>query len=332
MEKSKFAIGNLLVLAICAMIPLSAGSAGKAGDSRSTVTLSSDNVIVLNSEVNGESVAKVVEEARKLDSILSLKDRIAGTKKPIYLFLNTPGGSIQSGLELIEQLQALKRPVHTVTLFAASMGFQIAQNLGERYILKNGVLMSHRAYGGFEGSFGGQTPSPIDGIYGLWTSRINEMDNQTVLRTGGKQTLESYQKQYAPDMWRTGTQSVDEGYADKVAKVVCDESIKGVTSHTFMYMGIIPIYYDLSKCPMNTTPMNIRVSIRTNKGPVSLKDFQAKSGGFGFACLQAAAKDENVLCATDLQLTLERVYMVEQEFKASYEAKSKQVIRMKIGY
>lgn len=332
MGKSKFAIGSLLVLAICALIPLSAGSAGQAKDSRSTVVLSSDNVVVLNEEVSGESVAKVVEAARKLDDQLSIKDRLTGTKKPIYLFLNTPGGSIQAGLELIEQLQSLKRPVHTITLFAASMGFQIAQNLGERYILKNGVLMSHRAYGGFEGAFGGQTPSPIDGIYGLWTSRINEMDNQTVLRTNGKQTLESYQKQYAPDMWRTGTESVNEGYADKIAKVSCDDSIKGVTTRTVMLMGIIPVSYDLSNCPMNTSPMNVRVAIRTNKGVLSTKEFQSKSGGFGFACLQAAAKDEKVVCATDLQLTLERVYMAEQEFKANYEAKSKQVIRMKIGY
>lgn len=334
MKASKVVVG-LLILAISALIPIGSASSASAPskDSRSTVTLAADNVVVLNDEVNGESVAKVVEAARKLDDKLSLKDRLTGgNKKPIYLFLNTPGGSIQDGLLLIEQLQSLKRPVHTVTLFAASMGFQIAQNLGERYIIKNGVLMSHRAYGGFEGSFGGQSPSPIEGIYGLWMSRLNEMDQQTVDRTKGKQTLESYQKQYAPDMWRTGSEAVKEGYADKVVKVSCDDSLKGVTTHSFMFMGLIPISYDLSNCPMNTTPMNIRVGIRTNKGVVSAKDFTSKAGGFGYACLEAAAKNPEQLCATDLQLTLERVYQAESEFKAQYTLKAKTVIRMKIGY
>lgn len=259
-------------------------------------------------------------------------DRATGQKKPIYLFLSTPGGSIQAGLLLIEQLQSLKRPVHTVTLFAASMGFQIAQNLGDRLILKNGVLMSHRAYGGFEGSFGGQTPSPIDGIYGLWISRITEMDQKTVERTNGKQTLESYQKQYAPDMWRTGSQAVAEGYADKVVRVSCDDSLEGTTSHEALVMGIIPVSYELSKCPMDTTPKNVKVNIPTNKGVMSLKAFNEAQGGFGFACLQIAARNPKTVCASDLQLTLERIISVERTFKQDYEEKQKQVIRMRVGY
>lgn len=332
MKTSKFKVGILLAV-LLALMPLSAGSADKKTNSVETVTLSDDNVIVLNDEVNGETIGKVVEAAKKLDAKMGIIDKYSGnSKKPIYLFLNTPGGSIQAGLELIEQLQSLKRPVHTVTSFAASMGFQIAQNLGKRYILKSGVLMSHRAYGGFEGSFGGQTPSPIDGIYGLWLSRLNEMDQQTVDRTAGKQTLESYQKQYAPDMWRTGSQAVSEGYADKVVKVTCDETLSGVDTKTVMFMGLIPISYDLSKCPMNTAPMNIKVGIRTNKGITSVKEFTSKSGGFGYACLADAAKNPNQICATDLNLTLEKVYQAEKEFSTAYELKAKTVIRMKIGY
>lgn len=326
MKLSKKLIG-VVILAVCALIPLSTQSSTKSSDGKEMVVLTSDNVIVLNDEVNGQTVSAVVEAAKKLDAKFSL----LGSKKPIYLFLNTPGGSIQAGLELIEQLQALNRPVHTVTLFAASMGFQIAQNLGERYILKNGVLMSHRAHGGFEGSFGGQSPSPIDGIYGLWLSRLNEMDEMTVSRTGNKQTMESYQKAYAPDMWRTGQQSVTEGYADKVVKVSCDKSLKGTTQHTAMYLGIIPIAYDLSECPMNTTPMNVRVNIRTNKGIKTSEEFSSVSGGFGFACLQAAASNPTQVCSLDSNLTFEKFNTAAQDFQNSFEAKSRQVIRMRVG-
>src|SRR5271165_2786768 len=102
------------------------------GSSEEVVTLSKSNTLVLSDEINGENAAAVIYKAKELNSI-----HFSG-KKPIHLFLNTPGGSIQTGLELIETLHGIGRPVDTITLFSASMGFQIAQNLGERMILKNG--------------------------------------------------------------------------------------------------------------------------------------------------------------------------------------------------
>lgn len=260
MKINKLLIG-FLVLAVTSLFTVSAGSEAKKDD---LVVLSKDNVVVLSSEIRGESVGKVIAQVKALDSqpAGNLKNRfgLGGTKKPIYLFLNTPGGSIQAGLELIEALNGANRPIHTVILFAASMGFQITQNLGERHILKNGVLMSHRASGEFFGNFGGQRPSQLDSRYNLWISRMNELDTQTVKRTNGKQTLESYQKAYADELWMTGTQSVEGGYADNVVTVKCDESLDGVTTNTLSFFGLI-ITYDLDNCPINTSPMNVKVSV-----------------------------------------------------------------------
>jgi ATP-dependent protease ClpP protease subunit len=182
----------------------------------------------------------------------------------LYLFLNTPGGSIQAGLELNEALNGIGRPVDTITLFAASMGFQIAQNLGERLILKNGILMSHRAAGGFEGSFGGQQPSQMDSRYQFWLDRIRELDEQTVKRTNGKQTYASYIKEYANEMWLTGTKAVSEGYADRVVKIKCDSSLSGSTSHNASLMGF-QVLYDLDNCPINTSPLNVRIGNKEGK-------------------------------------------------------------------
>jgi ATP-dependent Clp protease protease subunit len=329
MKASKLAAVLLVVATL--LLPQNAPSQSSEQDKRTEITLTADNTIVLNDEVTGETVAKVVEQARKLDNQFSFKAKF-GKKEPIYLFLNTPGGSIQAGLELIEQLQALKRPVYPIVLFAASMGFQITQALGERYILNNGVLMSHRAFGGFEGEFGGQAPSQIDSRYSLWMDRLNEMDAQTVKRTNGKQTLESYQKAYASELWRTGSKSVAEGYADKTAKVNCDSSLEGFETREALFMGIIPVKYDLSRCPMNTEPLNIRINIRTNRGVKTFEEFTELSGGFGFACLQALAKDPTQLCATDIQLTLETVYQAVQNFKKEYISKQRQVVYMRLGY
>lgn len=283
------------------------------------IILTSENTISLNDAVTGESVAEVITKAKALDSD-SIVGAITGkNKKPIYLFLRTPGGSIQSGLEMFEALQGLNRPVDTITSFAASMGFQTVQNLGKRYIVQSGVLMSHRASGGFEGQFGGQKPSPMDSQKNFWEQRLFEMDKKTVERTNGKQTLASYQAQYAPDMWITGSQAVAQGYADEIVQVQCDKTLVGVTTKTVNAMGLINIDYDLDNCPLNSTPMNIRIGrIATNKGEMDFGKFQASNGRYGIDCLVAAVSDKTKLCASNVALSAEKIFTLKADFRNSY--------------
>jgi len=247
----KRALVGLSVLVAIVLYPLA--SVGKSTD-KGGLEFNEDNLVTIRGEVSEESVAQAINTLRSLDAQTSR----FGKNKPIYLFLDTPGGDIQAGLELIEAAEGLKRPVHTVTLFAASMGFQIAQNMGNRYILKNGVLMSHRAAGGFQGSFGGKNPSQLDSRYSFWLKRIEELDQQTVKRTNGKQTLESYRKQYADEMWLTGTQSVEQGYADQVVSVRCSDTLSGSDGHDVNFMGF-RVHYETSKCPIITSLQNIAI-------------------------------------------------------------------------
>lgn len=312
----KFMMSLLVMLMVA--VPASSGNASKKASVKKIV-LTADNTISLNDEINGESVAAVITKAKKLGDV-SVLDKVSQKKQGcINLFLRTPGGEIQTGLEMLEALNGLDRCVNTITMFAASMGFQTAQQLGKRYIVQNGVLMSHRARGGFEGEFGGQKPSQIDSRKGFWEQRIQEMDEKTVERTNGKQTLASYQAAYVPELWLTGRQAVEQGYVDEVVEVKCDESLKGVTTHSVNFMGIINIDYDLDNCPLNSTPMNVRIGrILTNKGMMSMDDFMAKNGGFGSPCLVASGVDANKVCAMNTDLTLERVSSLKSQFRNYY--------------
>jgi ATP-dependent protease ClpP protease subunit len=242
-----------------------------------SITLSKSNTLSLNGVVDGSSVGAVIAKAKQLDQKLGVA--MFGSNKPLYLFMYTPGGNIQSGLELIEALHGLGRPVHTITLFSASMGFQIVQNLNDRLVLANGLMMSHRAHGTFEGFFGGMTPSQMDQRLRIWVSRTTELDKQTVARTKGKQTLDSYQKAYADEMWLTGQEAVDGGYADRLVTVKCDSSLNGVTTESISFLGI-KIEYDTDECPINTGPMNIRIKdAKDKKGQdeeISTEDIKAK--------------------------------------------------------
>jgi ATP-dependent protease ClpP protease subunit len=293
--KLKLLVG-LIVLAISALYPLS--SLSKSDDKDSSVTLTASNLIVLNGEVNGENVAAVISKAKELCNAAkggvtskAAKKMGLGSETRLKLFLYTPGGSIQAGLELDEALNGLGCPVDTVTLFAASMGWQIAQNLGERLILKNGVMMSHHASGQESGEFGGSVRTQMENRQQLWLDRVRELDEQTVKRTNGKQTYESYTKEYDHEMWLTGTRSVAEGYSDRVVTMNCDASLNGVDTHTISFMGI-PVMYDLDKCPINTSPMNVRVG------------------------------------TPDGKLTAEMSNLVKEKFLIDYTNKAKQVIPM----
>jgi ATP-dependent protease ClpP protease subunit len=317
--KTKIMLGALAI-AILASLPLASVSKGSAKSDSHKIVLTSDNVIVLGDVIGGDTVAAVITKAKELDTSGNLLGKVGISRKPIYLYVRSPGGEIQTGLEMLEALKGLNRPVDTVTAFAASMAFQTVQQLGKRYITASGVLMSHRAAGAFEGSFGGEKPSQMDSRKNFWEARLQEMDQRTVDRTNGKQTLASYQRAYDNELWVTGSQAVAQGYADEVVTVSCDDSLAGATTHTIMFMGIVPIEYDLDNCPLNSSPMNIRIGkLPTNKGLMSMNDFMANKGEFGSSCLMAAGVDKTKVCASDTNLTLETLYKSKDQFKSQYD-------------
>lgn len=286
------------------------------------VVLHSGNTLSLNDEVSGASVSSVIENLNQASSKKGF-----GKPEDVYLFLNTPGGEIQAGLELIEALKGSGRKVHTITMFAASMGFQIAQNLGDRLILENGTLMSHRAYGGIKGEFGGQSPSQMENRLGFWMERIKEMDKKTANRTGGKRTLEQYQADYENELWLTGAQAVAKGYADKIVTVKCDDSLAGFSTHSLNFMGL-EVRYDLSNCPLNTSPTNIRIGMETTRGMMTTDDFIVKGGTFGATCY--LDKKEDKLCTLDTTIGYTRISEIKNEFRTHYLNKQRQVIYMSV--
>lgn len=214
------------------------------------ITLSKDNTITLNDAFYGDTVSKLAKKAKELDARTESSD-------PIYLVLNSPGGSIDAGLELIENLNSLRRPVKTITVFSASMGFQTVQGVkGERLVTQNGTLMSHKASGGFDGEFPGQ----LDSRYAYWLKRVTRMNEQAVKRTNGKLTLQSYNNLIENEYWCDGQECVDKGFADRVASAQCDKSLEGVRKEVWyrdIFMGmVLEIVVTLDKCPLNTNVMS----------------------------------------------------------------------------
>lgn len=245
-----------MILTVLTGMALSFGAqtyAGTPTPTREKLVLAEDNILVMDSAFTDESCARVALEAFKMNTRLP-------SNQPIYLILYTPGGSIQAGLQLFDQLKSLNRPVHTITIFAASMGFQAAQSLGTRYLTGTGVLMAHKAKGGFEGEFPGQVDSRLN----FWKSRIARLDQLVVDRSNGKLALKQWQDTYENEYWCEGQACVDKGVADAVADVVCDASLNGTTSKNlkgnFMGMAVSATVVKAA-CPLVTTPLQVEARV-----------------------------------------------------------------------
>lgn len=271
------------------------------------IHLTKSNTLVLNDVVTQESVAKLMMQARKMDQSMFSGD------EPMYLVLNTPGGDVEAGIALTRFLNGLHRPVETITIFAASMGFQIAQQLKTRHIVHNGTLMSHHAKGGVEGEFGGQEPTQLGNRLAYFTKQVKELDEQTVKRTKGKQTLASYTKAYDHELWLTDEDSIIGGYADDIANVVCDRSIKGTEIHQAEFMGI-PVQYQTDKCPLNTGILDVKMQVPTNKGLLTYQEFVEKAGRFSADCLVASANNPAAVCSLDTTLSPDKIEQTRLTF------------------
>lgn len=108
--------------------------------------LLNDRIIVLSDEVNDVTASLVVAQLLFLES--------ENPDKDIQLYINSPGGSVSSGMAIYDTMQFIKCDVSTICMgMAASMGaFLLAAGAkGKRYSLPNSEIMIHQPLGGARG-------------------------------------------------------------------------------------------------------------------------------------------------------------------------------------
>ena len=108
--------------------------------------LMQDRIVLLGVEVNDDSANLIVAQ------LLFLQAQDA--KKPVSMYINSPGGSVTAGLAIYDTMQFISCPVHTYCIGqAASMGAVLltAGEKGHRFALPNARIMIHQPWGGAEG-------------------------------------------------------------------------------------------------------------------------------------------------------------------------------------
>jgi ATP-dependent protease ClpP protease subunit len=210
--------------------------APSVNDKMEVITLTQENMVVLDQAFTDESVTRVMIELQKL-SDNSRKNEV------LYLVLNTPGGSVDAGQKLISFAKALPQKVKTLTLFSASMGFQTVQNLDERLILETGTLMSHRARFGVQG----QAPGEIYSRLRYIMSMLDVLDATAAARMS--MGFNEYRALIHDEYWVFGQQAVKDKAADRTVLAKCGKGLDS-TRRTEVDTMFGSFKVKVSACPL----------------------------------------------------------------------------------
>ena len=165
-----------------------------------------DRIIMLTGPVEDNMANSVIAQLLFLDAQDNTKD--------IYLYVNTPGGSVSAGLAIVDTMNFIKSDVQTIVMgVAASMGTIIASSgaKGKRFMLPNAEYLIHQPMGG-AGSGTQQTDMAIVAEHLLRTRNTLEK----ILAENSGKSVEQIHKDAVRDYWMSAQETLDYGFIDEI--------------------------------------------------------------------------------------------------------------------
>ena len=169
-----------------------------------------DRIIWLGSEVRDDNANEI---AAKL-LLLAAED----PERDIYLYINSPGGSITAGMAIYDTMQFIPNDVVTVGIgMAASMGQLLltAGTKGKRYITPNARVLLHQPHGGFGG-----TSSDIQTQAALILDMKKRLAEITAAQTG--KSVEQINADGDRDRWFSAEEALEDGFVDHIRASAAD--------------------------------------------------------------------------------------------------------------
>ncbi len=163
-----------------------------------------DRIIFLSGEINDAVANSVVAQLIYLEG--------KNPDKDIYLYINSPGGSVSAGLAIFDTINYIKCDVSTICIgLAASMGAFLlsAGTRGKRFALPNSEIMIHQPLGGAQGQ-----ASDIE-IQARHMQKIKQKINK-ILSENTLQPLDKIEKDTDRDFYMSADEAVSYGLVDKI--------------------------------------------------------------------------------------------------------------------
>ena len=163
-----------------------------------------ERIVFLGSQVDDPIANQICAQLL----LLSAED----PERDIFLYINSPGGSVSAGMAIYDTMQFITNDVATVAVgLAASMGqfLLCAGAKGKRYATPHARIMMHQPSGGIGGT---ASDIAIQAEQMLYTKRT--MQERIAFHTG--QTVEQIERDSDRDRWFTADEAKDYGFVDQV--------------------------------------------------------------------------------------------------------------------
>lgn len=162
-----------------------------------------DRIILLSGEINDNTSNIIVSELLYLDSI---------SNEDISIYINSPGGSITSGMAIYDTMNYIKSDVSTICIgMAASMAAFLLSSgkKGKRYILPNAEVMIHQPIGGVSGQATEIT---------IAANRILKLKNKLnkILSNNTNKNIKEIEKDTERDYYMNSNEALEYGIIDKI--------------------------------------------------------------------------------------------------------------------
>ena len=165
-----------------------------------------DRIVFMSGPVNDDSMDTIVAQLLFLDSL---------AEEPIYMYINSPGGSCNAGLELISVMRYIKSPVYTTVLgMAASMGAVIASSgeKGHRMALPYSRIMIHQPSAGLQQSTFKDTEIHLREMESV------KKDLYEILAANSGKSMDEIEDLCDRDHWMKPQEAINLGFIDGVVE------------------------------------------------------------------------------------------------------------------
>lgn len=163
-----------------------------------------DRIILIFGEISDITSQSVIAQLLYLESV--------DNTKPIYIYINSPGGSVTSGFAIYDVMNYIKSSVHTIGMgICASLGAFLLSCGDCRYALENTKIMIHQPLGKTEGQASDMMIVANEII--KTKKRLNE-----ILASNTKQSIEKIEQDTERDYYMSSAEALEYGIIDEIIK------------------------------------------------------------------------------------------------------------------
>ena len=217
---------TLLLFSLCILPTMTANATDNSLCHSDSITLTTTNSLTIKGPVTEEATTEFIYALNKMKN-----------KENIYIYLDTPGGSVEHGNKIVSEIQKYK--LNCIAERAYSMGFVILQACKNRYITSYGRIMQHQISYGVSNE-----KAKVESYVSFVNQLEDELTEMQAARIGI--SSEEFSKRTYNDWWMVGKKAILANCADRLAHVKC--SVKLTKENYTINNGWNELTY--SKCPL----------------------------------------------------------------------------------